>query len=100
MNNENRESKDLEFENLKKYVDSDQLDIYTVSSIMVKDYGSTHGWYYQILKAVVCLVSQLCLPPIVIYDTLAQIIENYDNSCPGDGNWRTRTTGCLIALFI
>lgn len=86
---------------LKDHINSDVVDIYMIASIMIKDYNNTDGWWYQTLKALICLVAQLFLPTLVIYDEITTMMhEESSGYCPSTGTWQDKAASCVISMFL
>ena len=85
---------------LRDYVDSEQVNVYVITSIMVKNYGKTQ-YSYQVVKCLVCFVVQMFLPVLVIYDIISKMVkEPVYTWCSDTGSWVDRTSSTIMCSFL
>lgn len=86
---------------LADYVDSDNVDVYTVAAIMVKDYSHSNGWIFQMSRAFFCFISQSLIPIFIIYDSFLTM-KNDENTvfCSDTGTWTDKAVSCIMSIFL
>lgn len=89
------------YDMLNEHIESDIVDIYTISAILIKDYENSDGYIYETIKAGICFLLQTLIPIVVIYDSIVTMISDEELSfCPGKGTWQDRTSACIMSMFL
>lgn len=89
------------YDMLNDHIESDIVDIYTISAILIKDYQNTDGCVYETIKAGVCFLLQTLLPILVIYDSIqTMILDPNLGICPKSGTWQDRTAASIMSMFL
>lgn len=92
------------YDMLNDHIESDIVDIYTISAILIKDYENTDGCIYETIKAGVCFLLQTLLPILVIYDSIQSMVDDNEsiglNVCPKTGTWQDRTASSIMSMFL
>ena len=102
------DKKDSLFEMLNDHLESDIVDIYTISAVLIKDYENTDGCVYETTKAGVCFLLQTLVPILVIYDSISTMIDtspdystgSSNSVCPNSGTWQDRTAASIMSMFL
>lgn len=88
-----------EYNLLKDFVNSDELDIYTATAIILKNYNQSGNYIRWVIIASVCLITQLLVPIFVTIDII-QELKNESSICPSTGPWQVKATSFILSLLI
>jgi len=87
--------------NLKDYVLSEDVDIYTLTSIIVKNYGQTNFIRY-VLISIMCFIVQTTIPIFVLFDIFYVMLDSEANIewCSGKGTWTDKASSSIMCMFL
>lgn len=93
---------DITHQILKEYALSDEINIYTITSIMIKNYNEAPGYIYQIIVCLMCFIVQISVPILVIYDIFKKIIEDPHSNgvCSESGTPIDKSCATIMCLFL
>jgi hypothetical protein len=84
---------------LKKHLSSDELNIYTTTAIIIKNYGLTN-FLYELIKCIICFTAQMLVPVLVLYDIIIRMIEDSFDVCYFNGLWINKVCSTIMCLFL
>jgi hypothetical protein len=88
-----------EFDLLTDFVNSDEIDIYTATAIIVKNYNESGSYIRWIIISFICFITQLLIPIFVIIDIIEEL-RHEEGICPKTAPWQIKATSVVMCLFL
>ena len=92
-------SNNEEFNFLTEFANSDDIDIYTATAIIIKNYNESGSYIRWVVTSGICFITQLLIPIFVIIELIQQL-KTINGVCPGTATWQTKATSVIMSLFL
>lgn len=94
---------DITHQLLREHILSDEVNIYTITSILIKNYNEAPEYKYQLITCLMCFIVQISVPILVIYDILTDLLEDdysIGGVCSGNGTSVDKSCATIMCLFL